>query len=64
MLASGSTTAAREEKSPGGGGGGGDARGTAVGGEEGRRQFWRSEYNPQEFASVRRPSERVTLNLR
>ncbi|CAM9552196.1 unnamed protein product, partial [Scytosiphon promiscuus] len=28
-----------------------------------RRQFWRAEYGADEFASVRRASERVTLNL-
>ncbi|CAN0378545.1 unnamed protein product [Pylaiella littoralis] len=37
-----------------------------AGGEEGaaaRRRFWRGEYGANEFASVRRASERVTLNL-
>lgn len=50
----------------GGSGGGGAAReeGGGSAGEEERRRFWRSEYNANEFASVRRASERVTLNLR
>lgn len=36
------------------------------GGEEAgeERRFWRAAYSPDEFASVRRASERVTLNLR
>ena len=48
------------------GGGGGAARedGGGSAGEEERRRFWRSEYNANEFASVRRASERVKLNLR
>lgn len=40
---------------------GGDEAGAAA--AAGRR-FWRTEYCPNEFASVRRASERVTLNLR
>ena len=42
---------------------GGEEAGAAAAAAAGRR-FWRTEYGPNEFASVRRASERVTLNLR